>query len=84
MLAKHRAHGGRSPVETNRQLIEHLQRTATDAGVMGPDPSYGYGLIDPGRVLESQQPLPVASEFRIGPLHVNGVAGCLVFVPQES
>ena len=52
LLAKHRAAGGATPVVTHRQLVEHLVRTATDAGPVGKDPNYGYGLINPDSVLE--------------------------------
>jgi subtilisin family serine protease len=51
LLAKHRLHGGATPVENQRQLVEHLRRTAVDAGPVGKDPSYGFGLIDPASVL---------------------------------
>ncbi len=51
LLAKHRSLGGRTPVRNQRQLVEHLRRTATDAGPAGKDPSFGYGLINPESVL---------------------------------
>jgi subtilisin family serine protease len=50
-LAKHRLMGGASPLRTIADLREHLARTATDAGSPGKDPSYGWGLIDPARML---------------------------------
>ncbi len=52
LLSKHRDHTGETPVEHRQQLIEHLRRTATDAGPVGRDPDYGYGLINPDSVLE--------------------------------
>lgn len=51
MLSKHMAQGGETPLKTQQQLQEHLRRTATDAGPRGLDPSYGYGLINPDKVL---------------------------------
>jgi subtilisin family serine protease len=85
LLAKHRASGGGTPVDTQQQLVEHLRRTATDAGPQGKDPEYGYGLINPDSVLAAEEPaapIPVPTQLRIGPIGVNGVAGVLVFEPQ--
>ncbi len=62
LLAKHRGQGGATPVATHLQLIEHLIRTATDAGPTGKDPNYGFGLINPDSVLgpieEEEKPAP--------------------------
>lgn len=52
MLAKHRQQGGRTPITTVDQLREHLARTATDAGTPGKDPAYGWGLVNPARMLD--------------------------------
>lgn len=92
VLAKHRAAGGATPVDTPAQLVEHLQRTATDAGPQGRDPSYGYGLVNPDALLNDapptppQVPLPPPSStrFELGPIAVNGVGGVLVFVPTTN
>lgn len=51
MLAKHRLYGGETPVNTQQQLIEHLQATARDIGAEGFDTASGWGLIDPARVV---------------------------------
>ena len=85
VLAKHRAAGGATPVDTPTQLIEHLQRTATDAGLPGRDTSYGYGLVNPDGLLAAAPSIgpPSATRFELGPLAVNGVAGTLIFVPQN-
>lgn len=80
LLAKHKQAGGATPVETPRQLIEHLQRTATDAGPTGRDPSYGFGLIDPAKLLNDEVTAP-ADRLEIGPVLVNGRTGTFVFVP---
>jgi len=82
LLAKHRASGGGTPVESQTQLIEHLRRTATDAGEQGKDPNYGYGLINPDSALALADPASSSPPLRIGPLFVNGVAGVLVFEPK--
>jgi subtilisin family serine protease len=83
LLAKHRAQGGGTPVDTEQQLVEHLRRTATDAGPQGKDPEYGYGLINPDSALAAGAPaVQTPAQLRIGPLAVNGVSGLLVFEPQ--
>jgi subtilisin family serine protease len=51
VLAQHRRQPGRTPVTNTRQLLEHLRRTALDAGPAGHDPHYGYGLINPDALL---------------------------------
>lgn len=83
LLAKHRAAGGATPVVTPQQLIEHLQRTATDAGPQGKDPNYGYGLINPDGLLAAgdDNSTPTA-HWELGPLQINGVTGTLLFVPR--
>jgi subtilisin family serine protease len=83
MLAKHAKVGGRTPVNNQQQLLDHLRATATDAGATGRDPQYGYGLINPEKLLadEPVEP-PVVPQLEIGPLIVNGVPGTLVFVPS--
>ncbi len=84
MLAKHRLNGGQSPIHNNQQLIAHLQKSATDAGPTGKDPSYGYGLIDPALVLQGATPIVASPEFRISPIQINGVTGALLFVPEGN
>ncbi|MBA4019543.1 MAG: subtilisin Carlsberg [Pirellula sp.] len=83
LLAKHKQAGGATPVETPRQLIEHLQRTATDAGPTGRDPAYGFGLIDPAKLLADDPPT-AGDRVEIGPVVVNGRTGTFVFVPTTT
>lgn len=83
LLAKHKRTAGATPVETPSQLIEHLQRTATDAGPTGRDPSYGFGLIDPAKLLADDVATPV-ERVEIGPVSVNGRSGTFVFVPTTT
>ncbi len=66
LLAKHRSQGGATPVASRDQLVEHLLRTATDAGPTGKDPQYGYGLINPDGVLRDER---------------EDMAGIWVFIP---
>jgi subtilisin family serine protease len=40
-----------TPLLTVNDLLEHLRRTALDAGPPGHDPGYGWGLINPDRLL---------------------------------
>jgi subtilisin family serine protease len=76
MLAKHRAHGGATPVRSNRELREHLRRTATDAGPVGHDPAFGFGLIDPTALLGDSMSVPT-------PLPAEpGLAGVTIFIPH--
>jgi hypothetical protein len=51
MLAKHRKHGGKTPVRNQRELIEHLCKTSADAGPAGTDPLYGCGILDPAKLI---------------------------------
>jgi len=51
MLAKHRKYGGKSPVQTQQDMIEHLCRSADDAGKTGFDPLYGCGIINPAKLM---------------------------------
>lgn len=51
MLAKHRRYGGSTPIDNQRDFMNHLRRTAIDLGPTGPDDRYGYGLINPAQLL---------------------------------
>jgi subtilisin family serine protease len=52
-LSKHRKMGGRTPLRTQQDLIEHLCRTSADAGSTGLDPLYGWGILDPAKLIKS-------------------------------
>ena len=52
-LAKHRKMGGKTPLRTQQDLIEHLCRTSADAGLAGFDPLYGCGILDPAKLIKS-------------------------------
>ena len=41
-----------TPLDSPVQIIEHLHRTALDLGDPGFDEDYGFGLIDPGKLLD--------------------------------
>jgi len=51
-VAKHRKMGGKTPLRTQQDLIEHLCRTSADAGQTGFDPLYGCGIIDPAKLIQ--------------------------------
>ena len=51
-LAKHRKLGGKTPLHTQQDLIEHLCRTSADAGLAGFDPLYGCGIVNPAKLIK--------------------------------
>ena len=52
LIAKHRIDkNSKTPIDTPARIREHLIRTANDAGEIGKDNFYGYGIVDPGRML---------------------------------
>jgi subtilisin family serine protease len=51
-LAKHRKMGGKTPLRTQQDLIEHLCRTSADAGLAGFDPLYGCRIINPAKLIQ--------------------------------
>ena len=85
LLAKHRAFGGATPADTPRRVLDHLRRTAIDAGPTGRDPAYGFGLVNPRDLLADRagDTAPAESQQRIefGPVTLNGRPGTFVFVP---
>lgn len=50
-LAKHRKMGGKTPLRTQQDLIQHLCHTSADAGPDGFDPLYGCGILNPARLI---------------------------------
>jgi hypothetical protein len=51
-LAKHRKMGGKTPLRTQQDLIDHLCRTSADAGSAGFDPLYGCGILNPAKLIK--------------------------------
>jgi major intracellular serine protease len=91
LVALHRDKAdARTPLRTTRELHEHLRRTARDAGPVGHDPGYGWGLIDPDRLLTtdvaddepSPSPCEPKSQLVLGGITINGREGVLVFEPH--
>lgn len=53
IISKHRhTPDNKTPVDTPQRLREHLIRTADDAGEIGRDNFYGYGIISPKKFLQ--------------------------------
>lgn len=50
-LAKHRIHGGSTPINNRQDMVDHLIKSCIDLGKKGRDPHYGYGLINPKQLL---------------------------------
>lgn len=60
MVAKHRELGTASDLKTGADLVRHLKATAVDAGPAGFDTAYGWGLINPEKLLAAHGvPSPV-------------------------
>lgn len=51
-LAKHRKHGGKTPIKNRQHMREHLIKSCTDLGKKGKDKYYGYGLVNPNLLLK--------------------------------
>jgi major intracellular serine protease len=52
LIALHRnAKDASTPLHNTTDLLEHLRRTARDAGPAGHDSGYGWGLINPDGLL---------------------------------
>lgn len=53
LISKHKRNpDNQTPIDTPEKIREHLRRTADDAGEIGKDPFYGYGIISPTKLLE--------------------------------
>lgn len=53
LIAKHKnTEDNQTPIDTPERIREHLRRTADDAGEMGKDRFYGYGIVSPKKLLE--------------------------------
>ena len=78
-LSKHLKDGGSTGLETWKDLQAHLRKTARDAGPIGPDVGYGYGIIDPAKLLDAISVVPPVVPTPEGPqgvqLRVKDAAG---------
>lgn len=57
IIAKHRKQAAnkipcKSPVDTPKRVLEHVTRCVTDAGEVGKDRFYGYGIVNPEKLLQ--------------------------------
>lgn len=66
MIAAARLDGTASTLTPSR-VIELLRSTATDAGPPGKDSAYGYGIIDPNKLLTPVVPIPVPPVIPVPP-----------------
>jgi subtilisin family serine protease len=62
------------------ELREQLHRTATDAGPVGADASYGWGLINPDALLKGEEAMPTPPAPPVGDNDVPG-AGIWIWIP---
>lgn len=62
LISKHRStEGNKTPIDTPERIREHLCRTADDAGEIGKDNFYGYGIVSPTKLLAG---VNIASLYR--------------------
>ncbi|MEO0584962.1 MAG: S8 family peptidase [Bacteroidota bacterium] len=54
ILSKHKHFQGQTPITKQADMEEHLRMTALDLGPEGFDPSYGFGLINPKKLLRPE------------------------------
>ncbi len=53
LISEHRkSKSKKTPIDTPEKIREHLIRTADDAGEIGKDNFYGYGIVSPTKLLE--------------------------------
>jgi subtilisin len=53
LIGKHKQTlDNKTPIDTPERIREHLRRTADDAGEIGKDRFYGYGIVSPTKLLE--------------------------------
>lgn len=53
IISKHRhTKDNGTPIDTPEQIREHLVRTANDKGEVGKDNFYGYGIVNPTKMME--------------------------------
>jgi subtilisin family serine protease len=92
-LSKHRALGGATPLSDVDDLREHLQKSADAAGSGPNDPAYGWGLIDPTRLLAVDDIPPTTPATDAIPalrmpltLVIDGqpITGAWVFTPDAA
>ena len=50
-VAKHKKHGGATPINNQQDMLDHLTKSCIDLGKKGKDTNYGYGLINPNQLL---------------------------------
>jgi subtilisin family serine protease len=80
LLARNDQSGVKTPVTDLASLKEHLAKTALDAGPVGRDPNYGWGLIDPKSMLTAAAVAPPP----VGLPPILTLAGVKVYSPAVA
>lgn len=87
LLSACRANNGPCP-KTQADLIELIHANSDDAGIPGPDTGFGWGLIDPSKLLkavEANAPAPTPPSFpgaELGPGEYRLPGGVRLLVPE--
>lgn len=54
ILAKHRKHGGKTPCDSQKEMMEHLTKVALDVEDPGWDQHTGWGIVNPRGSLDDK------------------------------
>ena len=65
ILAKHRKHGGATPINNVEDIREHLRKATVDLGRPGRDQSTGFGLIDVRKIESEIESMSVEDRLAI-------------------
>lgn len=71
-LAKHRLHGGATPIRNQKELQEHVAEACQDMGATGFDAGWGYGKLLPKALVGKPAPVapdpmaPASKEINLG------------------
>lgn len=77
-----------NPELTPRQAADRVIALSNDAGLPGPDPDYGNGILDLGRVMEAKTPhifdAAIASQILLPPSSPNALPELWVTVQNQG
>lgn len=84
LVSRHRqlGAGAATPLRNQAELIEHLHRTALDAGAPGFDTGFGFGLVNPAGLLAAEY--PAAKVLIFGPVAALGYRWTLTGEPTAE
>lgn len=85
LLARHRdlGPGAKTPLINQADLLAHLTKTAIDAGAPGADDHYGFGLINPKKLL-AVETARSAKTLVLGPVELGGYQWTITGEPVEA